>query len=115
MQFQMVEQRAAGRQHRGILLRRQAAEIPRTNVAQALAQHLRLVLQAVALDQAQIDRDIATCGVLDEERDVGHLVEEPFEDGQVDCLRRPGYGRDGSCCAHFDAELKFSAKPAPAA
>jgi len=74
VQLQMIEKRAAGAQHDGILHGRDASKVAGTDVAGTPAEHLGFVAQPVTFHEGVVHGEITTGGVLDEEGDVRRLI-----------------------------------------
>lgn len=83
MQLEMIEERAARAQDGRVLLRRDAAEFTRADIAGSAAEQLRFVLQAVAQNEGVVDDDVASVGVFDEKGHVRRFVEKLFEQRHI--------------------------------
>lgn len=79
VEFEVIEDGAACAQNGGILPRGDAAKIAGADVTRAFAEGLRFFAQAVAGDEGVIYRGVSACGVFDEERDIGNLIEKVLE------------------------------------
>jgi hypothetical protein len=74
--LEMINQRNSGPQYSLILFRWQPAKIAAADLARTLVQYLPVVPKAVAFDQGVIHCEIATSGVLDEERQIRRVVKK---------------------------------------
>ncbi len=76
MHLKMIEDRLPGPQHSRVLLRRNPPQIPWADIPRALADHLRLALQTMSLQQRIIHSDIPALAIFDKERHIWRSIEQ---------------------------------------
>ena len=107
LHFQMIDQRPTGLENFVILLGRNASEIARADFARTLADRLRLTLQPVPFHERLVHGDVPALCVFDKERHVWRLVEQPFQQADIDGGNRRRGHRVRRFCARIHGSMRF--------
>lgn len=110
MQFEVVQEWAAGLQHGLVLRGRDAAKFPRTNLGGPLAEHLGLMAQTVPFDEGTVNHQVPSGRILDEENHVRRLVEEAFQKRDVHRRRNASNRGELRQWAGFHGWVSFNSK-----
>ena len=97
VEFEVVEDGAAGFEEVGILGGGNLAEVAGGDVGRALAQDLRFVAQAMSFDEGIVYGQVPAGGVLNEESDVRIVIKEFLEQSRINL--------EGACWSGFDGLL----------